>query len=60
MPGTYGLGSLILTNVVSIKHEAEVVGVSSDSLGVGLEDLSHLGGLLHFEHGVIAFLVSMK
>ena len=50
------LGGLIVIHALTVEEEAEGGLGDALALGVGLEDLAHLGGLLDLELGLLAVL----
>lgn len=50
------LGGLIVVHTLTVEEEAEGGLGDTLALGVGLEDLAHLGGLLDLELGLLAVL----
>ena len=54
------LGGLVVIDALTIEEEAEGLLGDALALGVGLEDLAHLGGLLDLELGLLTVLVEKK
>ena len=50
------LGGLVVIHTLAVEEEAEGGLGDALALGVGLEDLAHLGGLLDLELGLLAVL----
>ena len=50
------LGGLVVGHALAVEEEAEGGLGDALALGVGLEDLAHLGGLLDLELGLLAVL----
>ena len=51
------LGGLVVVHALAVEEEAEGRLGDALALGVGLEDLAHLGGLLDLELGLLAVLI---